>query len=230
MSDGSHELQWAGERWRLLADRAVWRERGRRLILADPHFGKAATFRAAGINCPEPIARDLARLDALIEANAPEALIILGDLLHSRASLSHSVQCMVAEWRTKHAALEITLIRGNHDRAAGDPPNAWGMAVQEEGVESEGVALWHDVERAAGVGPMLGGHVHPAIVLPDAGRSSVRLPCFAVSPTRMLLPAFGSFTGMHAIRPAEDERIFVATPERVVPLPPIARRRRVRGG
>lgn len=227
--EGALMLDWCGERWWLLADRAVVRERVGWLIITDPHFGKSAAFRAAGINCPEPIERDLQRLDALIEEVEPARLVVLGDLLHSRSSLSDAVVEQVARWRAKHSGMPWTLIRGNHDRAAGDPPGAWAIETRDEGAVGDGVGLNHEApapRASTGLAtPMLCGHVHPAVVLPDAGRTAVRLPCFLVSPERMMLPAFGSFTGMHSVRPADDERVYVASPGGVFALPP----HRVRG-
>src|SRR5262249_50769057 len=42
-------VEIAGERVTLLAERAAYWQRTRTLLVADTHFGKAATFRAAGI-------------------------------------------------------------------------------------------------------------------------------------------------------------------------------------
>src|SRR5215211_5787433 len=58
-------LKIAGEEIHLLAERALWWPNASTLIVADLHWGKASTFRAAGI--PIPIGTtsdDLARLDS----------------------------------------------------------------------------------------------------------------------------------------------------------------------
>lgn len=221
---GSVALDWHGERWRLLPARAAFRFRGRWLVITDPHFGKAATFRAAGIHCPEPIDADLERLDTLIDACGAERLVILGDLFHSAAALAPAVLEALSTWRGRHAELPITLVRGNHDRAAGDPPADLGMGIVDEGVTHDGVTLVHDAggyggAAATSAGPTLAGHVHPAVTLPDAGRVSVRLPCFRIGEWTMTLPAFGSFTGMHTVRGARGDRRFAIAPERVFEVP-----------
>jgi DNA ligase-associated metallophosphoesterase len=222
--EGSVELDWRGERWRLLPGRAAYRERGGSLIIADPHFGKAATFRAAGIHCPEPIAADLGRLSAMLEATGAERLVVLGDLFHSAASMSPSVLDALVAWRETWEGVTVTLVRGNHDRAAGDPPARLGMQVVDEGAAAEGVVLCHDAEGPAatafGGAATLAGHVHPAVSLPDAGRVSVRLPCFVVGDRCMVLPAFGSFTGMHTVRRRGHDRFFAVAPGRVFEVPP----------
>src|ERR1700743_1070553 len=121
-------IDWAGERLTLLPERAIWWQRAKTLFIADPHFGKAATFRFAGIAAPE-IAHhdDLRRLEALCRSFGAERLVILGDFFHAKAGRSEAVRTALAEWRRQHHALEITLIAGNHDRRAGAPPEEWNI-------------------------------------------------------------------------------------------------------
>ncbi|MGL5097997.1 MAG: ligase-associated DNA damage response endonuclease PdeM, partial [Planctomycetia bacterium] len=62
------EIDWTGERLLLSADRSVWWPTERTLFIADPHFGKAATFRRAGVPVPQAtLDDDVARLDRLID-------------------------------------------------------------------------------------------------------------------------------------------------------------------
>ena len=72
----------------------------------------------------------------------------------------------------------------------------------------------HPGDDARGYG--LAGHLHPAWRLP--GRSAPRLPAFWARAGHMVLPAFGDFTGGMGIRPDAGDRIWVAGPERVVPV------------
>ena len=46
---GVLEIEWAGEKLVLLPERAIWWAREKTLFIADPHFGKASTFRSAGL-------------------------------------------------------------------------------------------------------------------------------------------------------------------------------------
>jgi hypothetical protein len=79
----------AGEQVTLLTQRAIFWPRTATLLIADPHFGKDATFRAAGLGLPTgPLAADLARLDSALLETQAERLIILGDL--SRAWLGQA--------------------------------------------------------------------------------------------------------------------------------------------
>ena len=54
----------------------------------------------------------------------------------------------------------------------------------------------------------IAGHVHPCVRLRDVDGSSLRVPCFVFSDNAALLPAFGSFTGAHPLRPCDGDRIF----------------------
>ncbi len=66
------EIDWGGERLVVLAERALYWPRRRTIIIADPHFGKAATFRQAGIPVPHgTTATDLDRLRRLLPAPGP---------------------------------------------------------------------------------------------------------------------------------------------------------------
>ena len=60
--------------------------------------------------------------------------------------------------------------------------------------------------------------MHPCFSL--QGRAdNLRLPCFHFAPGVALLPAFGAFTGMHAIRPAAGDRVWVVADDSVVAVP-----------
>ncbi|HWH81107.1 MAG TPA: DEAD/DEAH box helicase, partial [Burkholderiaceae bacterium] len=66
---------------------------------------------------------------------------------------------------------------------------------------------------------VLAGHLHPCVGLSGRARDWHRLPCFWFGTRVGVLPAFGAFTGMHAIRAQPGERVFAAAPDRVFELP-----------
>src|SRR5205085_178911 len=109
------ELTWLDQRLTLLPQRAIfWHDR-RTLLVADPHFGKAATFRSAGIPIPRgTTTADLARLDAALDATKAERLIFLGDLLHAKSGRAAATLAVIRTWRTRREQLDVVLVRGNH--------------------------------------------------------------------------------------------------------------------
>lgn len=206
-------LEWAAERWLLLPQRALLWPRRRTLVIADAHFGKSATFRAAGMPVPEVIFADLALLTRLVVAHQCTRLVIAGDLLHAAAGRTAAVFDALAEWRTGHTDLDVFLVRGNHDTRAGDPPESLGFRIADEPAsdhEDGHIRFVHHPDTA--VEPHLatiGGHLHPAAVLSDGVATSLRAPCFWFRTRSAILPAFGRFTGCRAIGATRSDRVFV---------------------
>ncbi len=198
----------------LLPDRGVfWLER-KTLIVADTHFGKSDRFREAGIPVPSGTTRrDLERLDALLGSTGARELIVLGDFFHAREGRSDRLHAALAEWRARHAALEIAVVRGNHDRHAGDPPADWGIRCVQPPWVVGGVEMVHEPESASGRGAAMAGHVHPVLRMPDADGSIVRWPCYHHAPGLLTLPAFGSFTGGHPVRRRPGDAVYIAAPD-----------------
>lgn len=202
-------VQAVGEALWLLPERAVWWPAQRTLFIADLHLGKAASFRQGGQPVPAGTTRgNLDRLRGLLHQHRPDALVVLGDFLHAPEALTPSVEAALAEWRAECPALRLTLVRGNHDRRAGDPPAALGLAVVDEPWRIGPFAACHHPQAVPGA-LALAGHVHPTVRLYGRGRDRLRLPCFVLDAQVLLLPAFGEFTGGWEVEPAEGQQVFV---------------------
>jgi DNA ligase-associated metallophosphoesterase len=216
MSGGACAIELAGESVLLLAEKALYWPRLRLLAVADIHFGKAASFRALGVPVPGGTTADnLARLDLLLAAHGVAHLVFLGDFLHAKAARAPATLAELARWRARHPALRLTLVRGNHDRHAGDPPPALGMELADEPFALAPFSFCHHPELDA-TGYVLAGHVHPVFHL-AAGRDALRLPCFVVGARRAILPSFGAFTGGHVLQPGADDRLFLIAGDKVLP-------------
>ena len=198
----------------LLAQRAVWWPAASTAFVADVHFGKAASFRRAGLPVPQGTTADnLARLDAVLAATGAQHLVFLGDFLHARSGADEGLWRQVRPWRERHARLRMTLVRGNHDLHAGDPLPALGIGLADEPwppVRGHEVLACHHPQAVAGA-TVLAGHLHPTARLYGPARDSLRLACFAWAPGLLVLPAFGAFTGSAPYRwPAGTQRFAVA--------------------
>jgi DNA ligase-associated metallophosphoesterase len=204
---------WGGEELHLLPERAVWWPRERALIIADPHFGKDATFRHAGI--PVPVTTTLSdadRLCRLIDDLMPTRLIILGDLMHDRRSRTDETLAALCRFRGP-----VTLVRGNHDRHAGDPPAESQFTCVDEPLVVEPFALRHHPDEKE-ERLQLAGHVHPKITIRDGAGPAIRAACFHFGPKIALLPAFGTFTGGHPVKPRRGDGVFMIGEGQVVKL------------
>jgi DNA ligase-associated metallophosphoesterase len=199
----------AGERLMLLAERAAYWERTRTLLVADPHFGKAAAFRAAGVPVPRGTTTgSLGRLDAALARTGAARIAFLGDFLHAREGRDPETTRVVGEWRRRHASIDMILVRGNHDERAGDPGPEIDIRCVDGPVVERPFVFTHK-PAVSGEGYVISGHVHPAARLTGPGRESVRLPCFWAQPRTMVLPAFGEFTGVADIDAAPGDRVWV---------------------
>jgi DNA ligase-associated metallophosphoesterase len=207
---GSVRTTVAGEELLLLPDRAVYWPSRATLLVADPHFGKAAAFRFAGLFVPPgTTAAALSRLSKLLVNTNAERVVFLGDFLHAAEGRSAQMFGAVAAWRRSHAAIRMTLVRGNHDRRAGDPPLELGFEVVD-GPRVEGpFALAHHPAAVEGR-YVLAGHIHPCVTVRGRGRgNSERLACFWFGAEVGVLPAFGEFTGCAEIAAVEGDRVWV---------------------
>jgi DNA ligase-associated metallophosphoesterase len=211
---GSVAIELGGEQLILLPQKAAFWPRERMLIIADIHFGKAAAFRSWGIPVPRgTTSENLHALDDLILLTGAQHVLFLGDFLHARAAHAAGTQAAMQAWRRKNCELVLTLVRGNHDKHAGDPAEHLGIDLVDEPYTLGPLSFCHHPDIAA-PGYVLAGHVHPVYMLATRF-DALRLPCFVAGPHRMILPSFGSFTGGHALRPEPDERIWVSSGEAV---------------
>jgi DNA ligase-associated metallophosphoesterase len=208
------EVHLAGETLVLLAQKALYWPREKMLVIADIHFGKAAAFRSLGIPVPSgTTTENLDALDQLVRAHGAEHILFLGDFLHARAAHAASTQAALLAWRRRNPQLALTLVRGNHDKHAGDPAAILDIAMVDEPYTVGALSFCHHPDIAA-PGYVLAGHVHPAYLLATRA-DALRLPCFVVGATRMILPSFGAFTGGHTITRAPGEAIYVTSGEAV---------------
>jgi DNA ligase-associated metallophosphoesterase len=218
MSERDASTQVAGERLRLLGERALFWERTRTLLVADPHFGKAAAFRAAGVLVPRGTTGEtLGRLDTALDRTRAERIVFLGDFLHAREGRAPETLGAINDWRARWSPVEMLLVRGNHDKRAGDPPPELEMRCENAPViETPFVFAHHPVRSDAGY--ILSGHVHPGARLFGPGGERSRLPCFWFGREIAVLPAFGEFTGLAIIDRSEGDDVWVVADGEVIPV------------
>ena len=215
--EGALEIVAGGEALWLLPQRAAYWPRMKTLLVADAHLGKAAAFRSAGVPVPSgTTAENLDRLTALVGTLEPQRIAFIGDLVHDAAA-QRAAANPFGRWRETHRAIDMLLVRGNHDRRAGDPPCEWNVECVDEPHTIEGLALVHVPQRVPGHFA-IAGHVHPAVQLAGRGRELLRLPCFHITSDCATLPAFGAFTGMADVTPTADDRVYAVAGGEVVAI------------
>ena len=210
------EMEWQGEKLYFLARKGLFWPREKTLFVADPHFGKAATFRKVGIPVSEHTTEDdCTRLLTMLEQTQASRMVFLGDFLHSRQGKTNPVRSLLFQWREACAEVEILLVRGNHDLKSGDPWSELSINCLAEPVQIE---KWHcrhhPIEKPEF--PYLAGHIHPGYSVKGTGRGSVRAACFWVRKRRIILPAFGSFTGLKNIEPQPEDKIYLSNDREII--------------
>lgn len=222
-------IRLAGEDALLHPTGTLYLSAQRTLLVADAHFGKAVSFRKLGVPVPHgTTSGTLDKLDAALGDTGAAQVVFLGDFLHSVRSHAAGTLAILQAWREARPGLALTLVRGNHDDRAGDPPASLGFTVVDEPLAMGPFALCHHPRPVPGA-YVLAGHWHPCISVAGRAFERLRLPCFWLGddsgqlPARQvgILPAFGNFTGMHRIEPRAGDRIFPIAGEVVRALPPL---------
>ena len=186
---------------------AAWLAAGRTLIVADLHFEKGSSYAARGQMLPPYDTREtLERLEAEVAATDPAVLVFLGDSFHDdrgEGRLHREDEARIAGLARGRTLVWVV---GNHD--ADGPKALPGQTVDELvfGV----LTLRHEPGDGAQPGE-LAGHLHPAARVKGRGRT-VRRRCFVTDGRRMVLPAFGAFTGGLNIRDNAFAGLFAVRP------------------
>lgn len=202
----------------LRPERALWLPDAATLVVADLHVGKEAAFRDAGLAVPGGILDEtLGRLGRAIEACGARRVIVAGDLVHSRRGLPGTVVERFAAWRSGIGAA-IDLVRGNHDRHAPELPPGW--MVGEAGTELRlgSIRIVHEPGEAEDAFT-IAGHLHPTVTL-RSGVDRLTLPCFAVTPRSLTLPAFTRFARGVPVVSSPGSRFYAIAGDDVVEVDP----------
>ena len=210
-----------GNDLRLLGSRGVYWQSESILFVADLHLGKEATFRRAGIPVPRGTsAGTLSTVSNMLRATDARRLIILGDLFHSRSSLSNDVRESTQAFLKQHSNRVISLVLGNHDQSVGSLPAHWPIEVLSPGERVRGIVLaHHPCPCPADADLLVCGHLHPSIRVGQRDSSLGSHPCYWLSKQTLVLPAVGRFTGTHRIQPQRQDQAWVVAENQVFPCP-----------
>lgn len=191
-------FSFAGHAFVPLASGALFWPAFEALLVADLHLEKASYYGIHGQFLPPYDSLDtLDLLAAEVAATGAARVWCLGDSFHDSGGVGRLPDAARVTIAGLIAEVDWLWITGNHD---GDSAAALGGRVADE-ARVGGVALRHAAVQGAG-GPEISGHYHPKVAVSVRGRRIVRR-CFAVTPQRIVLPAFGALTGgLHIDDPA----------------------------
>jgi uncharacterized protein len=184
------------------ARHAAWFPNERALAVADLHLGYAWAHRLSGQLMPITPSNDtLRRLQELQRHYEPAEIVVLGDIVHRAMALD----VLEGEIRELFEALsphsQLTFLAGNHDRELQAVLKRWLLPI--ELIQSREVGrnlLAHGDAVPPGERRIVMGHEHPAISIGDGVTTSQKCPCFLVSETVIVLPAFSRWAAGTNIR------------------------------
>jgi DNA ligase-associated metallophosphoesterase len=174
------------------------------LLVADLHLEKASSLAYRGVHLPPYDTREtLDQLARAIAATSPKRLILLGDSFHDRRARHRIDDGDALRLIEITNAIDTLWIAGNHDPS---PPLDLGGSVAEEIILGP-VRLRHAPSASSAGIFEIAGHLHPGAAVSQRGRL-VRCKCFVGDDHRLVMPAFGSFTGALSVRAEPFAAIF----------------------
>lgn len=163
----------------------------RTLLVADLHFEKGSSFAKRGLHIPPYDTRStLSALEAAIERLSPLRLVALGDSFHDRSAGDRIAPDDLRRIRAMCDSLEVYWLTGNHDP---ELPEGLGGRVAGE-ISLGSLTLRHVPKHSLGSEVEIAGHLHPVASVSRRGRR-VTSRSFVAGTNRLIMPAFGAYTG-----------------------------------
>lgn len=195
-------IHLAGERLMLDPAGALYWPATSVLTVSDLHLEKGSSFARRGqLLPPWDTHATLDRLTLLLRRYQPRLVVALGDSFHDAEGSARLPAGEQARLRAMTEAHRFIWIRGNHDPA---PPNGVGGEWLEE-FTTTNLVFRH--QATLGAQGEISGHHHPKAAVPARGTVLSR-PCFVTDRSRIVMPAFGAYTGGLDVRDPAITRLF----------------------
>ncbi len=212
----AHILTLSGVSLHALPSGALWAPDTGTLTVSDLHLGKSDRIaRRRGIMLPPYETRaTLDKLDTLIETHEPQRVICLGDSFDDIDAANSLDEVEKMQLARQQAGRDWIWIEGNHDPG---PVDLGGRHLKELAC---GPLTYRHIAETDATGE-ISGHYHPKCGLPRGGSR----PAFLIDAARVILPAFGAFTGgLRASHPAlqalmSKDATAVLTGKKAMPVP-----------
>ncbi len=183
-------FSFGGHMFELAGDAALYWPEHRTLLVSDLHLEKASAFASIGQMLPPyDSMATLHDVDALIDRYKPAHVVSLGDNFHDDAGENRLDRNAASLLTRMTGGTDWIWITGNHDR---NLEARWGGRSLAE-VALSGIILRHEAQKGE-KSPEISGHFHPKFRQQLRGRMVARR-CFVLGPRKLIMPAFGAFTG-----------------------------------
>ena len=156
------------------------------LVVSDLHLGKAERMARRGgtLLPPYDTTETLLRLQADIDSQRPETVLCLGDSFDDLVAAQSLDQTHRDTLFRLQAGRDWLWVEGNHDPG---PVDLGGTHLRE--YRAEALTFRHIAAPDCAPGEV-SGHYHPKACL-----RATRRPCFLTDGQRLIMPAYGAYTG-----------------------------------
>ena len=184
-------LNLNGETLQLTPEGAAFRPACRTLVVADLHFekGSAIAARTRRLAPPYDTMATLERLKRLMRRLQPKRVVALGDSFHDLNGPNRLSPQALRGICSLTEAVDWIWIEGNHDPL---PPKTVGGHGAAE-ITIGALVLRHIPATGLATGE-IAGHLHPKASV-QTGVRTISGFCYVTDGHRLLLPAFGAYTG-----------------------------------
>ncbi|HEY4994924.1 MAG TPA: ligase-associated DNA damage response endonuclease PdeM, partial [Aestuariivirga sp.] len=174
------------------------------LIISDLHLEQGSSLARRGIRVPPfDTSITIAMLEQVIVRFAPRRLIFLGDSFHDDEGEARVEELLMRRLHAIASKHECFWICGNHDPSP--PRNLTGHAADH--IVLGPITLRHEPARLRKDEFEICGHLHPGCAVTQRGRR-VSAKCFIADERRLIMPAFGAYTGSLSVFAKPYERLF----------------------
>ena len=174
------------------------------LIISDLHLEQGTSLARRGIRVP-PFDTNItiSMLEDVITRFEPQRLIFLGDSFHDDDGETRVEEALMSRLQKIASGCECFWICGNHDPSP--PRNLSGHAADH--ILLGPLTLRHEPARLRKDEFEICGHLHPGCAVTQRGRR-VSGKCFIADERRLIMPAFGAYTGALSVFAKPHERLF----------------------
>lgn len=184
-----HDFQIYGQKLSAFPSGVLWWAEHRLMCVSDMHLGKSERIarRSGGLLPPFETQDTLDRLsDEILRLN-PNTVVCLGDSFDDLEALDSLTPKNHKRLTSLIAGRDWVWIEGNHDPG---PVDLGGSHVKQLRIGPLTFRHIAELDQKAEIS----GHYHPKARIAARGRGISRA-CFVVDDERLIMPAFGTYTG-----------------------------------
>ena len=182
------KIKFANKSLFLLSDGSIYWPTKKTLILGDLHLEKSSFFAALGDFLPPYDSFEtLSKLQTTLKALDVLKVILLGDIFHDKNGIKRLENKLSDYLELLCKKYKVIWIAGNHDGFLTPKNTEFYLKYKVDNINF--------VHKSQSTGEYeLSGHYHPKATLKFFNKKIFR-PCFLVGKSKIILPAYGVFTG-----------------------------------